>query len=69
MAHDDSDTFRAIYTVRYSDRIYVLDVFQKKSKTGIATPQFVIDRIKMRLTRAEIEHQSWLNESKKDKKP
>lgn len=33
------NTFRAVYTVRFEDRVYVLHVFQKKSKTGIATPK------------------------------
>lgn len=43
----DGDTFRAVYTVRLAGRVYVLDVFQKKSKTGIATPRPDIDRIKV----------------------
>ena len=46
------DTFRAMYTVRFSDRVYVLHVFQKKSKKGIATPRPDIDLIKDRLARA-----------------
>jgi len=33
------DTFRAIYTVRWPGRVYVLHVFQKKSKSGIRTSQ------------------------------
>src|SRR2546428_6417665 len=33
------DTWRAVYTVRFQDAVYVLHAFQKKSKTGIATPQ------------------------------
>lgn len=35
------DTFRAVYTVRFADVVYVLHAFQKKSKTGIKTPQDV----------------------------
>ena len=65
----DGDTFRAIYTVRLAGRVYVLDVFQKKSKSGVATPKSVIDRIKTRLKRAELEHQVWLSETHKDKTP
>ena len=34
----DGDTFRAVYTVRFAEFIYVLHAFQKKSKIGIATP-------------------------------
>ena len=43
------NTYRAVYTVRYAVRIFVLHVFQKKSKTGIATPKPNVDLIKNRL--------------------
>jgi phage-related protein len=46
------DTFRAVYTVKLAGRIYVLHAFQKKSKTGIATPKSEIDMVKQRLKRA-----------------
>jgi len=49
----EGDTFRAVYTVRFSDAVYVLHVFQKKSKKGIATPKEEIDKIKSRLKIAE----------------
>lgn len=32
-----SDTYRAVYTVRFGDVVYVLHAFQKKSKKGVAT--------------------------------
>lgn len=35
------DTFRAVYTVRFADAVYVLHAFQKKSKAGVKTPQEV----------------------------
>jgi phage-related protein len=35
----DGDTYRAVYTVRLGSRVYVLHSFQKKSKSGIATPK------------------------------
>jgi phage-related protein len=47
------DTYRAVYTVRFATRIYVLQVFQKKSKRGIATPQKDIELIRARLRWAE----------------
>jgi len=50
-----SGTYRAVYTVRLKDSVYVLHVFQKKSKTGIETPQKDIDLVKARLQTA-IEH-------------
>ncbi|MGA2263572.1 MAG: type II toxin-antitoxin system RelE/ParE family toxin [Acidobacteriota bacterium] len=46
------DTFRAVYTVRLVDKVYVLHAFQKKSKSGIATPKPDIELIKHRLKRA-----------------
>jgi phage-related protein len=47
------DTFRAVYTVRYEEAVYVLHAFQKKSKTGRETPQRDIELIKQRLREAE----------------
>lgn len=48
-----SDTYRAVYTVKFSDLIYVLHAFQKKSKKGIATPKSDTDLINKRLKIAE----------------
>jgi phage-related protein len=71
VANYESDTFRAVYTVRLAGRVYVLDVFQKKSKKGIATPKPDTDRIRARLTRAEQDHKARnkdpLSENEKDK--
>jgi phage-related protein len=47
------NTWRAVYTVRFHDAIYVLHVFQKKSTKGIATPAREIELIKRRLAQAE----------------
>jgi len=43
------DTFRAVYTVRIGDAVHVLHAFQKKSKSGVATPQPDVDLISKRL--------------------
>ena len=52
---DDADgTYRAVYTVRFSEAVFVLHVFQKKSKRGIATPQADIEIIRQRLKVAAI---------------
>jgi phage-related protein len=53
------DTFRAVYTVKLAGRVYVLHAFQKKSKTGIATPKAEIEMIKKRLQRAIELHAEW----------
>ncbi len=49
-------TFRTVYTVEFKDVIAVLHVFQKKSKSGIATPKKEIDLILQRLKQARIEY-------------
>ncbi len=46
------NTYRAVYTVRFAVRVFVLHVFQKKSKSGIATPKPDLDLIKGRLKAA-----------------
>ena len=48
-----SDTFRAVYTVRFAGTVYVLHAFQKKSKTGRKTPRADIELVKKRLRDAE----------------
>jgi phage-related protein len=53
----DGNAYRAVYTVRLADCVYVLHAFQKKSKKGIATPKSEIDLIKERLKRAEQDHE------------
>ena len=50
---DRSGSYRAVYTAQFADAIYVLHVFQKKSKRGIATPKQDIDLIRRRLAEAE----------------
>ena len=45
----DTNTYRAVYTVKIGKSLYVLHAFQKKSKRGIATPKQEIDQIKRRL--------------------
>ncbi len=52
----DGDTYRAVYTVRFRDAIYVLHAFKKKSKRGIATPRSDVELIKRRLKDAESDH-------------
>jgi len=47
------DTFRAVYTLRYAGAVYVLHAFQKKSKTGRATPHRDMELIRQRLREAE----------------
>jgi len=46
-------TYRAVYTVRFEGVVFVLHIFQKKSKRGAATPKADIDLIRERLKVAE----------------
>jgi phage-related protein len=55
----DGDTFRAVYTVRFGEVVYVLHVFQKKSKRGIATPKKELELIRKRLKIADQDHKQW----------
>lgn len=48
-ANDESGTYRAVYAVSIGGSIYVIHAFQKKSKTGIATPASEIELVRQRL--------------------
>lgn len=51
--NDSGGTYRAVYTVRFENAVYVLHCFQKKSKSGIATPKADMDLIRERLKAVE----------------
>ncbi len=53
----DGDTYRAIYTVRFANAIYVLHAFQKKSPRGIATRQSDIVLVRERLKIAQRDYE------------
>ena len=55
----DGDAYRAVYTVRFAEVVYVLHAFQKKSTKGGATPQREIDKVESRLKRAQEEYAAW----------
>ena len=46
------NAFRAVYTVRFEQAVYVLHCFQKKSPAGIRTAKTDVDLIHARLLRA-----------------
>jgi phage-related protein len=57
--NDSSGTYRAVYTIEFKEFVVVLHVFQKKSKSGIATPKREIETIRQRLLDArEVLHRS-----------
>ncbi|MDR0816073.1 MAG: type II toxin-antitoxin system RelE/ParE family toxin [Desulfovibrio sp.] len=51
--NDQCGTYRAVYTVRFAKAVYVLHCFQKKSVSGIATPQQDMELIKQRLRQVQ----------------
>lgn len=61
ISDSQGDTWRAVYTIRFAEAIYVLHAFQKKSKRGIATPKLELDLIKRRLAEAERLHRERQN--------
>ena len=63
----DKNTYRAVYTVKFKEAVYVLHSFQKKSKSGIATPKQDIDLVKQRFNLAEQEHKKWQKRQEKKK--
>jgi phage-related protein len=54
-----SDTYRAVYTVKFAGWVYVLHCFQKKSKSGIKTPKEDMDLINARLKAAKQDFENW----------
>lgn len=58
------DTFRAVYTVKFSDAIVVLHAFQKKSKKGKETPKQDMELIRTRLKLAEEFYKEWKGSKK-----
>ena len=53
----DGDTYRAIYTVRFANAVYVLHAFQKKSPRGKATRQSDIGWVRERLKAAQRDYE------------
>ena len=49
----DGNTYRAVYAVKFSNGVYVLHCFQKKSRKGIETPKADKDMVEARLKLAQ----------------
>lgn len=61
VASQGGNAWRAVYTVRFQDAIYVLHEFQKKSTKGIATPAREMNLIRQRLAEAERDYRERQN--------
>ena len=56
VAHD-GNAYRAVFSVRFAEAVYVLHAFQKKSPTGIRTAKRDIDLIRQRLNAAQRDYE------------
>ena len=63
---EEGNTYRAVYTVKFGDRVYILHCFNKKSTQGIKTSQQDIDMINQRLRLAGEIHKKWLKEKQSE---
>ncbi|SPC05720.1 conserved hypothetical protein [Cupriavidus taiwanensis] len=53
LENDAAGTYRAVYTVKFAEAVFVLHCFQKRSRHGIATPKADIEIVRARLKVAE----------------
>jgi phage-related protein len=54
----DGDTYRAVYTVKFREVVYVLHAFQKKSPKGIRTARGDIELVERRLRLAREDYEA-----------
>jgi phage-related protein len=64
---EEGNAYRAVYTVRFEEVIYLLHAFQKKSKSGKATPKMDVALIRHRLKAAQEHYAEHIgNHTRKD---
>jgi phage-related protein len=59
------DTYRAVYTVKFDQAVYVLHAFQKKSPKGIKTAQTDVELVSRRLKSASEDYEARYGKRKK----
>lgn len=64
----DGDAYRCVYAAKFERAVYVLHVFQKKSKSGITTPRKDIELVYSRLERAKADYSAAFPSSQKAEK-
>jgi len=62
--YDGSGTYRVLYSLQLQGYVFVLHAFQKKSRSGIATPKQELDLIKARLKEAKILYETLQDKGK-----
>jgi phage-related protein len=58
----DGDTYRAVYTERFSEVVYLLHAFQQKAKSGIATPRHELEVVRVPLKEVARRHEEYLKQ-------
>jgi len=53
----DGDTYRAVYTIRFREVVYVLHAFQKKSPSGVRTARLDVNMVERRLKLAQRDYE------------
>jgi phage-related protein len=61
----DGNAYRAVYTVRFVEVVYVLHAFQKKSPSGIRTAKRDVDLVAERLKAAQEDHEEQYGKPKR----
>ena len=61
----DGNAYRAVYTVRFEEAVYVLHAFQKKSPSGIRTATRHVDLVAERLKAAQKDHEEHYGKPKR----
>ena len=60
---EDGNTYRSVFTIKLDPFVYVLHCFEKKAKSGIATPKRELDVIRKRLKEAKGEYREYQREN------
>ncbi len=60
----DGDTYRAVYTIRFREAVYVLHAFQKKSPKGIQTARSDVELVERRLGAAREDYEAHYGKEK-----
>jgi phage-related protein len=61
----DGNTYRAVYTVRFKEVVYVVHAFQKKSPKGIKTARLDVDLVERRLKAAQRDYEERYGKEKR----
>lgn len=64
LIEETGEAFRVVYSVRFDSAVYVLHCFQKKAKSGVATPKKDVELIKQRLKEAREDHEELYGKSR-----